>query len=71
MIAGLLAGYRHWRRHGGFAPLGLTIYLATQGIFESAVPINPPDWFWILLWIPVGIAAGVEASPTDRRRPVR
>jgi O-antigen ligase len=71
IIAGLVAGYRHWRRHGGFAPLGLTIYLATQGIFESAVPINPPDWFWILLWIPVGIAAGVEVSPTDRGRPAR
>ena len=71
MIASLAAGWRHWRRHGGFAPLGLTIYLATQGIFESAVPINPPDWFWILLWIPVGIAAGVEVSPTDRRLPVR
>jgi hypothetical protein len=71
VIASLVAGYRHWRRHGGFAPLGLTIYLAAQGVFESAVPINPPDWFWILLWIPVGIAAGVALPPAGDGRPVR
>jgi O-antigen ligase len=71
VIASLVAGYRHWRRQGGFAPLGLTIYLAAQGIFESAVPINPPDWFWIMLWIPVGIAAGVALPPEVGQRPVR
>ena len=59
-IAALAAGLRHWRRRGDVAPLALMLYLVTQGLFESALPIDAADWFWIHLWIPIGVAAGVE-----------
>jgi O-antigen ligase len=59
-LAALAAGLRHWRRHDDLTPLALMVYLLTQGLFESALPINAADWFWIHLWIPIGIAAGVE-----------
>jgi O-antigen ligase len=68
-VAGLVAGFRHWRRAGGLAPLALMIFLLTQGLFESAVPINGADWFWIFLWIPVGVAAGVGLPPAGGQRP--
>jgi O-antigen ligase len=63
MVSALLAGIRHWRRTGGPVPLALMLYLVAHGFFETAPPMENPDWFWVYLWIPVGIAAGVGLAP--------
>ena len=55
----------HGRGCRDFVPLAFAIYLLMRGLFESVPPTEGPDWFWTYLWIPVGIAAGLELG---RRR---
>lgn len=63
MASAVLAAIRHWRHTGGPLPLALMLYLLAHGFFETAPPMDNPDWFWVYLWIPIGIAAGVGLAP--------
>jgi O-antigen ligase len=54
------AAIGHGRSSRDFVPLALAIYLLVRGLFESVPPTEGADWFWTYLWLPTGIAAGLE-----------
>jgi hypothetical protein len=66
-VAALLAGLSYWRIAAGLAPLALVVYLLTHGLFESLTPVGTADFFWVYLWIPIGLSAGVEIRSTRVR----
>ena len=43
--------------------LALMIFLLTEDLVESALPTDGATWFRAYLWVPIGIAAGVELRP--------
>jgi O-antigen ligase len=60
LVTALAAALSYGRRAENLLPLALMLYLVVHGIFESALPFDNVDWFWLYLWIPIGMAAGAE-----------
>ncbi len=53
-------GLRYLRRTGSFALMSITTFIILHGMFETIIFAPTPDWRWLYLWVPPGLAAATE-----------
>ncbi len=51
---------RHVLSGGSFAMAAIIVYLLVHGLFETVVIASVPGWGWLYIWVPIGLAAGLE-----------
>ena len=52
--------FHYYKKNRNFLPLSILITIFINGLFDFELLTFMPDWQWICIWFPLGIAIGCE-----------
>jgi O-antigen ligase len=68
LAGGIYWSWRYWRATREVAPLCVIVTVAAAGTFDYQLLMTYPNWPWVTLWLPFGLAAGAEMAWRNRER---
>ncbi len=60
LFGGLFWTWRYWLQTGKLTPFCLILVIVCAGIVDYQLLTTFPTWPWVTIWLPVGLAVGVE-----------